>query len=321
MEDDSNTPAPAGTEVVQPDQQTDTIPDYVFFDPDEDTEEPAAPEMTEDDGQTDETEEVEAEGEDPEGEDPEGEPEAEADDEDDDTSEAETIELPDGTKVDREEVVKGYLRQSDYTRKATEVAEQRKSLEAENQRLNGITEAFIDHLSKMIPAPPDASLAHKDPNAYTRQKAAHESAVQQVQQIVQIGEQAKQVGETLSQQDRQRRVAEENAKLAEKFPETSNPKGREAFFSAAADAAEAVGFDMDELQAVDDHRLFALAHYAHIGMKAQEAKTKAKQKAAKAPPASPNKPATNRKPNRNREAMARLRKTGSIRDALKVDFD
>jgi hypothetical protein len=317
MENDSNTPE-QGTEVVQP-EQTDTIPDYVFFDPDEDTEEPADPEMTDDDGTDDEEvsedpDETEPEGEESEGEEPE---------EDDDTSVAETIELPDGTKIDRDEVVKGYLRQSDYTRKATEVADQRKTLEAETTRLSGITEAFIDHLSKMIPPPPDQALAYRDPNAYTRQKAAHDAAVAQVQKIVETGEKVKETSKKLSAEDRQKLVREENAKLAERFPQTADEKGREAFFNAAAEAAQAAGFSMDELSAVTDHRMFALAHYAKIGMEAQEKSKKAKSKAEKAPPATPNKPASNKRQGaaRNREAMKKLSRTGSIRDALAVDFD
>lgn len=317
MDDDSNTPAPAGTEVAQPDQQTDTIPDYVFFDPDEDTEDTSETEMTEDDGTDDEAVEAEAEEVEPEGE------TDEAESEDDDTSVSETIELPDGTKVDRDEVVKGYLRQSDYTRKTSELAEQRKTYESEATRINGITEAFIDHLSRMIPAPPDQALAYKDPNAYTRQKAAHDSAVQQVQKIVQMGEQIKQSQGQISQAERQRRVAEENRKLVEKFPQAAEGKGREAFFEQAATAAEAAGFSMDELSAVDDHRLFTLAHYAKIGMESLDKQGKAREKAKKAPPVSPNKPSSNKRQHaaRNREAMKKLAQTGSIRDALRVDFD
>jgi len=319
MENDSNTPD-MGTDVVQP-AQDDTIPDYVFFDPETDTEDTSDPEMTEDDGTDDEEVEAEAETED-EGVEPEAEDdEAEADD--DDTSVPETIELPDGTKVDRDEVVKGYLRQSDYTRKTSELAEQRKTYESEATRINGITEAFIDHLSRMIPAPPDQALAYRDPNAYTRQKAAHDSAVQQVQKIVQMGEQVKQSQGQIDQAERQRRVAEENRKLIDKFPQAAEGKGREAFFDGAATAAEAAGFSMDELSAVDDHRLFTLAHYAKIGMESLEKQGKAKEKAKKAPPVSPNRPSSNKRQNaaRNREAMKKLAQSGSIRDALRVDFD
>lgn len=314
MKDEINTPADAGTEDVQTDQ-TETAPDWDFFDPDEDTEETAETEATDDDGtETDDDPEATEAKTDDEAE--EGEEEGEEQE-----SEPEYFDLPDGTKVERDEVVKGYLRQSDYTRKSTEVAEYRKSIEAESSRIQGITETFVEHLSKLVPQAPDPELALTDPNAYTRQKAQHEAAVAQVQKLIEVGEQAKEAGEALSEADRQKTLAEENRKLAEKFPATTNPKGRDAFFSGAAEAAKELGFSMEELGQVSDHRMFALAHWANEGMKAAKARDTAKQKAAKAPPATPTKPGQPKKQNRNAEAMRKLARSGSIRDALAVDFD
>lgn len=312
---------PQGTDDVQADHSG-NIPDYVFHDPDEDTEASAELGMTEDDGtaETDDdlsTEEAETEandeaeeGQEDEGEEGEGE-----------QPEPEYLDLPDGTKIDREEAVKGYLRQSDYTRKSQEVAELRKAVASEQTRIENITNAFVDHLSQMIPAAPDPALAYQDPNAYTRQKAAHEAAVAQVQQLIEVGEQAKQAGNNISEADRRKIVAEQNRMLAEKYPATASQKGRTEFFNNAATAAQQAGFSLDELQGVSDHRLFVLAHWANEGMKAKQARDKAKQKAAKAPPATPTKPGQPKKQNRNAEAMRRLSKSGSIRDALAIDFD
>lgn len=313
MTDELNTPASAGTDGVAP-EQTDTRPDWMWHDPDDDQDTVAGQSEgeIEDDGQAAEEDpdatEAAAET------DEEGEQEA--------ATAADLIELPDGTRLDREEVVKGYLRQADYTRKTTEVAQRQRALEAETTRINGITEAFIGHLSRMIPPAPDQALAYRDPAAYTRAKAAHDAAVQQVQQIIQVGEQAKQAQQNVSNVDRQRIVAEENTKLVQRFPETATPKGRQAFFAQAAEAAQAAGFSMDELQGVTDHRMFALAHLASLGMKAQQAQTKAREKAAKAPPVAqkPSNPKVQAAA-RNREAMKRLSQTGSIRDAMRVDFE
>lgn len=313
MTDDTDTPQ--GTEVAQP-EQTDTIPDYVFFDPDEDTEEPEAPEMTEDDGTDEEDpEDVEAEAEE-EGDEPEAEEEAPK-------KSSVKIELPDGTKIDAEEAAKGYLRQSDYTRKTSEVAEMRKTLEAETTRMSGITEAFIDFLSSKLPPAPNSALAYSNPTKYNQMRAAHEEAVAQVQKLVQMGEQVKETTTKLSETDRQKTIAEENARLGERFPQVATREGRKAFFENAAQAAEAAGFTLDELSGVTDHRMFTLAHYAKLGMEAQEKSQKAKAKAQKAPPATPQKPSTNKRQHaaRNREAMKKLSQTGSIRDALRVDFE
>jgi hypothetical protein len=321
MNDESNTLGfGPGTDFVEP-AEGDNSSNMTYWDPDDDDQdnpEGHAAEEIEDDGQP--------EDEDPETAEAQAEDETE-DGEDDEDSEAQAkpdlIELPDGTKVERDEVVKGYLRQSDYTAKTTAVAEQRKRLEAETTRINGITEAFIDHLAQMIPPAPDQALAYRDPNAYTRAKAAHDAAVAQVQQLVQVGEQAKQVQQGVQQAEMQQVIAEENRKLAERFPETTNQKGRQEFFGQVAETAQALGFSMDELQSATDHRLFTLAHYAALGMKAEQAKGKAKEKAAKAPPATPQKPSASKRQGaaRNREAMKRLAKTGSFEDALQVDFD
>lgn len=313
MTDEQNTSPEGETLDVQP-AQADTAPDWDYYDPDEDNVESPDPAATEDDGEPAEA--------DPEDEGADEEAEADEAEEAEETPEiAETIELPDGTKVSSEEVVKGYLRQADYTRKTSEVAQLRKTLDAETTRINGITEAFIDHLSKLIPAAPGQDLAYRDPNAYTRQRAAHEAAVKQVEELVKLGEQAKETQSTLSAEDQRRLAVEENQKLVQRFPEVAKPEARRSFMEGAAAAAEAAGFTMDELQGVTDHRVFALAHWANLGMKAQQAKAKATRKAASAPPATPNRPAQNKRPNRNREAMSKLSKTGSIRDALRVDWE
>ena len=74
-----------------------------------------------------------------------------------------------------------------------------------------------------------------------------------------------------------------------------------------------------------DHRLFALAHYAKIGMEAQKAKATAAKKVASVPPVSPPKKAAlsgdAQVARKNIEAMRRLSRTGSIADAMAVDFD
>ena len=135
--DEINTPADAGTENVTP--ETETAEDWNYFDPEEDTEEEPAPEAT-DEG----TEEAEVEA-------------AE--------TPAALVALPDGTQLPLDEVVKGYQRQADYTRKTQETAQVRKALEADLQVISGITETFIDHLSKMVPPAPDPAMALRDPNA------------------------------------------------------------------------------------------------------------------------------------------------------------
>jgi hypothetical protein len=296
--DETDTLPQGGTESVTP--ESDTAEDnWDYFDPDEDTEAPA--EAATDEG-TEESVAEEAE-----------EPEA--------AGQPAQIDLPDGTKVTLDEAVKGYLRQSDYTRKVTEVASQRKALEADLQVVEGITQTFIDHLTKMVPAMPDPAMALRDPNGYVRAKAQYDAAMAQVQQLIEIGKQPKQIGEKLSQSDMQAKIAAENAALAEKIPTVATPEGRRKFMESAAEAAQSAGFSMEDLQGVSDHRLFVLAHWANEGLKAAKARETAKAKVANVPPAAPRKPGQPAQANRNADAMRKLARSGSIRDALKVDWE
>jgi len=56
-------------------------------------------------------------------------------------------------------------------------------------------------------------------------------------------------------------------------------------------------------------------------MEAEKAKAKATVKVAKAPPMTPNKRPLEGKARSNQDAMKRLRQTGSIHDAMAIDFD
>lgn len=232
-----------------------------------------------------------------------------------------TVKLADGSEVTLDEVTKGYLRQSDYTRKTQELVQKRTALEADLQRIEGITQAFIDHLSGMVPALPDPSMAMRDPNGYVRQKAQHDAAMAQVQKLIEMGSTPKEIKSSFSEEDRKAKAAEENAKLADRFPQTVTGPGREKFFSAAAEAAQEAGFTMDDLNGVTDHRLFVLAHWANEGIKAAKARETAKAKVANVPPATPRRPGQPAQPVRNADAMRKLAKSGSIRDALKVNWE
>ena len=304
---ESDNPPTSGTDNDAP-QAADTAESWDYFDPDEDQDnEAAADETATDDGATATDEEAEAEPQ--------------------ETAEIEApltavIKMADGSKVKVQDLIQGQMRQEDYTRKTQEVATTRNALKQEVQRLEGITQSFIDHLSALVPAAPDASLAMTNPAAFVQQKAQHEAALAKVQELIAIGEKPKQIAQGLTKQERDQIIAAENGKLASRFPETATPQGREKFFGVVADVAESVGFSLQELSKVSDHRIFALAHYAAQGMKAEKARSVAATKVVNVPPVAPKRPGQGATaPNKNAEAMKRLKQTGSINDALQVDWD
>lgn len=310
MEDETDTLGlEPGTDNVAP-SADDTAEEWDFFDPETDTDEAPEPEATEDEeGETDE--QPEEDSEEPQEED---QPPVEA-------AQDAIVRLADGSTVTVAELAKGQMRQADYTRKSQELANQRTTVTAQAEQLATTLEAFIDFVTASLPAAPDANLAYTNPNQYVAQKAQHDAAMAKVQELVALGQKPKDVTAAMSENDRRDLIARENASLAEAFPETATQEGRAKFFGNVQKVANDLGFSTEELQQVTDHRVFALAYWAQKGKAAEAAKATARKKVQAAAPAKPNKPAKGANVSKNRDAMSRLMKTGSLDDAALIDFD
>lgn len=229
-----------------------------------------------------------------------------------------------GKTIPLKDLKAGYMMQADYSRKTLEVANRRRDLDAMTTRVEQSANAMAEFLARQIPEMPDPSLAQTNPGAYVQAKAAHEAALSQVQNIFAQMGQVKTVANTLNAQQQAELVEQGLAKLAEEFPQTSTPEGRKAFFDVAASTARDLGYSDEEISRETDPRMFALAHYAALGLKAEQAKKKALEKVASVPPVTQpkrQKSAAASNAARNRDAMARLRKTGSIDDAMGIDFE
>lgn len=307
MTDETNNLPLGGTDNVNP-SETDTFDEADDLGPDEqDTLETEA--ESEPDGETDEAAPADAESQEAD----EAEPEP--------VSEDALVRMADGKTVSVKELIRGQLRQADYTRKSQELATARDSVKADATRIGSIAQTFADHLQKLIPAMPDGNLAVSNPGKYVAQKAQHEAAWAQVEKLIELGEQAQTAVSQVTEAQTRERMAEENHRLSLTFPETATTAGRQKFFARALEAAEAAGFSADEVGGISDHRLFIMAHWAKKGMEAEAAKAKVKVKAESAPPVAPRKPGhAAAKANSNDQAMRRLARTGSLQDAAKVDW-
>lgn len=318
MSESDNLPDEGGTDTANTSLSMEDAMEIDFFDPSEDTEEDEVPE------QSAEEEETEA----PASDDDEDEGDEEQTDEGQSDSEEPTDDVHvtvNGEKVALSDLKAGYMRQADYSRKTQEVATTRRNLESMSARVETTVNAIADFLVKQIPEAPDPNLAMTNPSEFVQRKAMHEAAVQQVNQLLGQAGQVKDVANTLTAEQRKDLLMEENAKLAEAFPQTATDEGRKTFFDTASKAARELGYSDEEIQAVADSRMFRLAHYAAIGMKAEQARGKAKAKVVNAPPVAPQKQrqqgANQAAARRNKDAMKRLARTGSIEDAMMIDFD
>lgn len=230
-------------------------------------------------------------------------------------------------KVSLREIKDRGLRERDYRLKTSQVGETTRKLQAESARLQQSVNALADYLASRLPPEPDPSLAYTDFQSYGQQKAVFEAAQAELHSVLQFAHQTQAVQTEVSQVERQQRLnmaAEYLAQDPDVGSQIRDPaKGRQ-FFETAYKAAEAAGYTRQELQAYTDPRAFKMAYLAGIGQQALAARAKAQAKVEKAPPVVA--PQKARQPNaaavkRNQEAKARLNRTGSIQDAMAIDFD
>lgn len=260
-----------------------------------------AEEGTSEEGDADEGDQGEESGEDQgdEGQDGEGEEsEAGSDEGDgDDAADADdttyTVTHADGTQEDVSvnELVKGYYRQKDYTRKTQAVAEERRQVHGERQEVAGLRAQYARGLeqlqaaiTQMSPQEPDwDTLRDQDPIEYGRQWADHQRRQQTLhaidQERRQVEEQHQQ--EFAAHQQEARRAAGEW--LLDKIPSWKDAKVRTAERAEMRAFAQKMGFSEQELKATDDPRAVLLIRQAWQFAKLQEKKAVVIKPKAKAP--------------------------------------
>jgi hypothetical protein len=321
MTETTNSPAPASESALSHPLTLDDAANLDLIDPEEDNETVEASQQSDEttgeavEGQ--ETEEIEAVE--------EGAEEGAAGDDTPKPEPTDDVHITvNGEKVPLSEVKLGYMRQADYSRKTQEVASRRKGLEEMIASAEARIDAVAAHLAGVLPPEPDAHLAMTNPAEYVQKMAMHNAAVAKFRDLMAQAGEVKAVAAKLTEEQLSDLKASENAKLNETFPQTRSPEGRKAFFEAGASAAKSVGYSDEEIGQVMDHRLFALAHYAQLGMQAEKAREKAKVKTQNAPPVAPQKArpqgAAQTAARRNQEGMKRLARTGSIDDAMSIDW-
>ena len=225
--------------------------------------------------------------------------------------------------VTLDELKAGYSRQSDYTQKTMQIAEERKSLEADRQNLQTLINDYQNALQSPMPAMeppvrPDAKLWDEDPIEAMRQTELYrqkmedfqaESAKHQHLQQQAMAEKQKQMQEALNQQQ----VA-----LKERIPEWQNEE------TATKEKAEirrfglSMGFTENELAQIYDSRAVQVLRDAMRYNQLQTKRGKVRQ-APQGKSLAPGTP-TPGEPQQLRKgkAMKRLAQTGHIKDAQAV---
>jgi hypothetical protein len=196
-------------------------------------------------------------------------------------------------EVPLSELIKGYQLGADYTKKTTEVAEQRKLVEAERgaieeakyardnyaQRLQAIDQ----FLTSQMPQEDLQSLKENDPIGYAVKVAEISEKKEQLQAI--RAEQARIAQEQQSDYARAMsdRVQQEASKLAQVLPEFSDPAKGDNFRKEIRNYGKTLGFTDEELSQVYDSRHVLTLHKAMMYDKLQKSKPAITKKVNEAP--------------------------------------
>lgn len=155
-------------------------------------------------------------------------------------------------EITESELLQGYQRQQDYTRKTQSLAEQRRQFEAvRDQEIQALRSALAYHALPTAKEPRPEDFVGK-PDQFVQ---AYNDWKQQVGRQ----SQAKQLLEAITAEETQRVLQREAGLLQQAVPEWANEETRQADYQRMISvAADRYGFTAEEVAGVMDHRLLLL---------------------------------------------------------------
>jgi len=228
--------------------------------------------------------------------------------------------------VTLDELIKGYQLGADYTKKTTEVAEQRKAVEAERQAIQEakqVRDAYAQRLNAIeefiVSQTPNEDLNYlkeNDPIGYAVKVAELSEKKEQLAAIRAEQDRIAQLQQSETARAMQERVAQEATKLAQVLPEFSDPAKGENLRNEIRNYGKSLGFTDQELASVYDSRHVVTLHKAMMYDKLQKSKPAVTKKVSEAPKMLKAGSSTS---NNNTETIkkqkAQLRNSGHVRDA------
>ena len=168
------------------------------------------------------------------------------------------------------------------------------------------------------PTPPSKELFNNDPIAYMEAKLSYDEAKAEHDTKVQQFQQMQKQQEQQQQQQLQAFTQQQTQLLAEKLPDIADPQKGEVIKKGLMEVGEHYGFSQQELESVRDHR-YILAMYD--AMRFRKLLQKRGKATSKKQSIAPVKAGAKKTPNvgkakARKQRQDRLRKTGSIDDAV-----
>lgn len=228
-------------------------------------------------------------------------------------------------EVDIDELINGYQRTADYTKKSQALAEQRKVIEAERQHLEQVKQerqayaqklqALDQFLSQQNKGEDLEALKETDPIGYAVKVAERTEREKQLAVVRAEQNRIAQQQQADQQQALQNHLKSEADKLNASIPELSTPKGDD-IRKQIREYAKSVGWTDQELASVYDHRAVVALYKAMKFEQLQKSKPEIQKKVSQAPKML--KSGTSAPPTQSqqdKQLAQRLRQSGKVKDA------
>jgi len=264
--------------------------------------------------------------------------ELEFDDEEDGEEETEVEEVEeqpvyrvtvDGSEIEvtQDELINGYSRQQDYTRKTQELANQRKTIEQQAQELQQRDAIYAQLLPKMeaelqasmVDEPDWKTLVDEDPVAYVREQQIWNEKKEKLEAAKAERQRLEKEAYEKQQQQLVQFVQEGQQKLLEIIPEWKNAEVAQKEKLAIRDyGINVLGYAPQEMDAIYDYRALLGLRNAWLNSKTVEATKKKPTQKAPARVARPGTTTRKKTVAPAKRAKQVLAKTGKVQDAAKV---
>lgn len=225
-------------------------------------------------------------------------------------------------EVTIDELLSGYSRTQDYTRKTMALADQRKTLESEVEQIRherAQLSQVLDQISlqDQEQEPNWEHLLSQDPQEYLLQKEIWREKQERKRSLVEERQRLLQAQEADKQRVIAQFVQQEQVKLTDVLPQWRDEKVAKAEKAKVADYAKSIGFTDQEVAQFYDHRAVTTLYKAMKFDELQSGKPKAAKKTAPVAKAG----AANTTPKARdafRKSQQRLAKTGKVADAAEA---
>ena len=235
----------------------------------------------------------------------------------------------DGSEIEvtQDELINGYSRQQDYTRKTQELANQRKTIEQQAQELSQRDAIYAQLLPKMeaqlkgelVDEPDWKTLVDEDPVAYVREQQIWNEKKEKLNAAQAERQRLEQENQVKQQEQLVQFVQEGQQKILEIVPEWKNAEVAQKEKLAIRDyGINVLGYAPQEMDAIYDYRALLGLRNAWLNSKTVEATKKKPTQKAPARVARPGTTTRKKSVAPAKRAKQVLAKTGKVQDAAKV---